>query len=332
MVGAGNFARLMLLPVLGKLGGSTPRGLVSAKGLNAESAGSRLGFAYATTDYEEVLRDKDTHAVFLATRHNLHADQVVRALRAGKHVFVEKPLCLTTGELFEIARTVEELGKDCPVLTVGFNRRFAPATAKLRKHFAGIGSLTSSFRFAPGFLPPDAWPQDEEVGGGRIIGEACHAIDTCTAIVGSPPVRVYAESVGRTPGVLTTDDRVLMTLRHSNGSLSSISYQSGGDTAGPKERIEVFGGGRTGVVEGWDEVQLWKGNRLAKDKGGKDKGHMDELAAFIHACKKGGAWPIPWMDLYSVSLAAILAVQSLREGLPLDLSGVASEGLGRASA
>ena len=317
VVGAGNFSRLIMMPILSKTGGFTLRGLCTAKGMNAVTTGNKYGFAYATTDVAELLSDRETSAVILATRHDLHAETVVAALRAGKHVFVEKPLCIRAEELTAIDACVRELGKSCPILMVGFNRRFAPATAKVRDHFRGITPLSVSYRFAPGAIPAFAWPQDEDVGGGRLIGEACHAIDTCCAITGSPPVRVYAESVGKVGGVETTDDRVQITVRHENGAVSGISYQAGGDRAGPVERIEVFGGGRTAIVDEWDRVDLYKGGSSERVKGGKDKGHASEFAAFLEACRRGGAWPIPWDHLYGVTWASIMAVLSLREGLPI---------------
>jgi predicted dehydrogenase len=204
---------------------------------------------------------------------------------------------------------------------VGFNRRFAPATAAVRQFLSGAGPLSLGFRFSPGPIPPEHWTQDEEVGGGRIVGEACHAIDTCTALAGSPPVRVYAESVAREGGLQVTDDRVLITLRHADGSISSVSYQAGGDKAFPSERIEVFGGGRTAVIDGWDEVSLWRGGKPTRSRGGKDKGHRAELDAFLAACRAGGSWPIPWDQVHGVAEATCLAVQSLRQGLPLECTG-----------
>lgn len=319
MVGAGNFARLILLPALARMGSKNVRlrGLCSARGLNADVSGRKLGFDYATTDYAEVLADPDTHAVFLTTRHDLHAEQVVAALKAGKRVFVEKPLCITPEELATIRATVEELGADCPLLMVGFNRRFAPATGIVRDALKGAGPLSIQFRFAAGDLPASAWPQDEDVGGGRIVGEACHAIDTCVALADSPVVRVFAESNAKMGGLPTTDDRVFITLRHANGSISNVSYQAGSDKGGPRERIEIFGGGRTVIVDEWDEVELWRGGKKERASGGKDKGHHAELKAFLEACR-GGAWPIPWEQLDSVAWATLAAVRSLRDGAPQD--------------
>ena len=319
LIGAGNFARLVMLPNLARVGGFEFRGLCTAKGMSAEHTGRSSGFAFATTDAEELWKDKQTQAVIIATQHHLHAEMVKAALRAGKHVFVEKPLCIRAEELNEIASVVAELGDRCPILTVGFNRRFAPATRELRRFFEGIVPLSVSHRFSPGAIPPDHWTQDLEVGGGRIVGEACHAIDTCTAIAGSPPIRVSAESVAQVGGLQTTDDCVFITIRHANGSISSVSYQAGGDRAAPAERIEVFGGGRTATVESWDRVELWQGGRQRKASGGKDKGHRAEFAAFLDACRSGGEWPIPWTELYAVTWASLMAVRSLREGRPFDM-------------
>lgn len=319
MIGAGNFARLIMMPILGKIGGIEWRALCTARGMNAEHSGRRLGYQFATTEVEQVWKDEGTHAVFVATRHDLHAELVIAALRAGKHVFVEKPLCIRDEELQAIDATVRELGDRCPILTVGFNRRFAPATKIVRGHFDGAGPLSVSYRFAPGPIPASAWPQDEDVGGGRIVGEACHAIDTCVSVIGSPPVRVYAESVGRAPGLETTDDRVFITLRHADGSISNISYQAGGDRAAPPERFEVHGGGRTAVCEQFDRIDLYRGEKHRAESGGKDKGHATEFEAFIDAARRGAAWPIPWDQLYGTTWASLAAVRSLRQGIPIEL-------------
>ena len=315
MVGAGNFARLVMLPIL-KDSAVAWRGLCTAKGINAQHSGDKMGFAFSTTDAAEIWNDPQTQAVFVATRHDLHAGLVLAALRAGKHVFVEKPLCISLPELDEIESCIRELGDRCPLLTVGFNRRFAPATAVLKDHFRNIAPLSLSYRFSPGHIPSDHWTQDMEVGGGRIVGEACHAIDTCVAIADSPPEKVYAESVAHSGDAETTDDRAVITIRHRNGSVSSISYQCGGDRAFPAERIEVFGGGRTAVIDAWDRIELWTVSRCRRSSGRKDKGHKAEFEAFIEACRKGGAWPISWEHLHGVTWASLMAMRSRREGIP----------------
>jgi predicted dehydrogenase/threonine dehydrogenase-like Zn-dependent dehydrogenase len=314
LIGAGNFARLVMMPALSDIGGMSWRGVCTAKGITAESTGQRSGFEFVTTDTAEIWNDAATAAVFIATRHNLHADLVIAALRAGKHVFVEKPLCITEDELERIATCVDELGAQCPILTVGFNRRFATGTARLKSFFEGATPLSITYRFAPPHLPPDHWTQDPEIGGGRIVGEACHAIDACAAIAGSPPVKVYAESASVSGALQTSDDRVFITIRHANGSISSVSYQAGGDPAFPVERIEVIAAGRSATLDGWQEGQLWSKGRCEKFSASKDRGHKAGFAAFLKACRAAGPWPISWEDLYGVTWASLSAVRSLREG------------------
>jgi predicted dehydrogenase len=221
--------------------------------------------------------------------------------------------------LEKITACVLELNDRCPILMVGFNRRFARGTRVLREHFREIAPLSISYRFAVPELDPSSWPQDQEIGGGRIIGEACHAIDTCVALAQSPPVRVYAESAGHVGGVRTTDDRVFITLRHENGSISSISYQAGGAHSGITERIEIFGGGKAAALEGWDRMELWTRKGKSKVRAGKDKGHGSEVQCFLEACRRPGPWPIPWDHIVGSTWASLMAVQSLREGIPIDL-------------
>jgi predicted dehydrogenase len=319
LIGAGNFARLVMIPALSEIGGIAWRGICTAKGVTAESAGQRHGFDFATTETAEIWNDAATSAVFIATRHDLHADLVVTALRAGKHVFVEKPLCITEQQLEDIAACIDDLGDRCPILTVGFNRRFAPGTARLQSFFENAAPLSISYRFAAPFIPPDHWTQDPETGGGRIVGEACHAIDTCSAIAGSPPIRVFAESAA-------SDDRVFITLRHRNGSISSVSYQAGGDAAFPAERLEVIASGRSATLDAWDEGRLWTKGRCQKFSAAKDRGHKAEFAAFLAACRKGAPWPIPWEDIYGVTWASLAAVRSLREGTDMRLSAASDPG------
>jgi predicted dehydrogenase len=319
VLGAGNFARLVLLPALRDCGRVRLATLCTAGGVSAAHVGTKLGFEQATTDEEAVFADPALAAVISITRHDQHAQHVVRAIRAGKHVFVEKPLCLTVEELEEIESAREEAGIDAPLVMVGFNRRFSPAARHTRQLFAEVTSpLTIAVRFNAGSIPPDHWTQDEIAGGGRIIGEACHGIDLATYLAGSPPVRVYAESVGGTASI--TDDQCFITLRHANGSVSSIAYLAGGDKSFPKERIEVFGGGRVGVIDDFRAVTTSiRGRTKTRKLRSQDKGHGAEIEAFADAVAAGGACPIPWDELRRVTLASLLAVRSLREGCPFDL-------------
>ena len=319
-IGVGNFARMVLAPTVSKVPQFYPKLICSAGGLSATNTGTKLGFEAAVTDEDSVFNDPEIKAVFVVTRHEQHATQVLKAIRAGKHVFVEKPLALNLEDIADIEAVLSQADPS-PIVMVGFNRRFSPAARRVKEFFASIASpRTVSVRFNTGEIPAEHWTQDLEVGGGRIIGEACHGIDLATYLVGSPPVRVFAESVGgpTSPGI--TDDQCFITLRHADGSVSSIAYLSGGDKAFPKERIEVFGGGAVGVIEDFREVILCRNGRTHRQKyRGQDKGHAAEIEAFAQAVSSGGDWPISWEDLRAVSVASILAVRSIREGVAFEV-------------
>jgi len=319
-LGAGNFARAVLLPALKKVGAFRARVLCSASGVSAIRTGEKLGFEAVTADEDDVFTDPAVQAVFALTRHDLHAGQVLKALRAGKHVFVEKPLALNINEIEAIDAALSAASPR-PLVMCGFNRRFSPAAGAVKQFFHGVTApLVISIRFNAGEIPPEHWTQDENVGGGRIIGEACHAIDLATFLAGSPPVRVFAESVGGSHAPRITDDQCFITLRHANGSISNVAYVSSGDRALPKERVEAFGGGRVAVINDFRSVTTCVGGKEKTIDGWQqDKGHVSEIEAFARALTTGGAAPIAWEDLRAVSLAAILAVQSIREGVAFDL-------------
>jgi len=319
-LGSGQFARAVLLPAIRKQANLHPALLCSAGGVSAATTGEKLGFDAVTTDEREVLSSPAVQAVFILTRHDLHGPQVAESLRAGKHTFVEKPLALTAEEISRIEETLAGLGEKAPLLTVGFNRRFSPAAARVKAFFARTQApKTVSIRFNAGAIPADHWTQDPEVGGGRLVGEACHAIDLATFLTGSRPVRVFAESVGGEMAPTVTDDQAFITLRHADGSISSIAYLAGGDKAFPKERVEVIGGGKVAVIDDFRRVELWSGGKVKVEKNAQDKGHAAEMAAWARALKNGGPAPIGWDELKAVSLTSILAVQSLREGVPFEV-------------
>ncbi len=320
-LGAGNFARAVLLPILTGDDRLHPVVLCSAGGGNASHAGRKRGFDRIATDENSVYDDPDVGAVFVITRHDQHAQQVLRALRAGKHTFVEKPLALRIDQIDEIEEVLRAAGDAAPLVMVGFNRRFSPAARYVKQFLSGVRApLTVALRFNSGAIPADHWVQDDETGGGRIIGEACHAIDLATYLIGAPPVRVFAESIGGPLAPQITDDQSFLTLRHADGSISSVAYLAGGDAAYPKERIEVFGGGRVAVIEDFRRVETSVGGkRTAKKFLQQDKGHRAEIEAFSAALAGGGRAPIPWDELRAVSVASILAVRSLREGVPFEI-------------
>jgi predicted dehydrogenase len=320
-LGAGNFARSVLLPIIARNERLHPVALCSAGDAGAPGTGEKHGFQLVTTDEAVVCEHADVNAVFVITQHDQHARQVQRAIRAGKHVFVEKPLALRLEEIDEIEEALRERGDGAPLVMVGFNRRFSPSALAAKQVFDGCdGPRTVLVRFNAGEIPPAHWVQDEAVGGGRIIGEACHAIDLATYFVGAPPVRVFAESIGGPRAPEVTDDQCFITLRHADGSVSTVAYLAGGDKAYPKERVEVFGSGRIAVIDDFVRVETSVGGKRTKKKlAQQDKGHRAEVEAFARALAEGGEAPIPWEELRAVSAASILAVRSLREGVPFDV-------------
>lgn len=320
-IGAGNFATAVMLPALASRPGVSLRGLCSAGGLSARAGARRHGFAYSCTDVDEILNDPAIDAVFQVTRHDLHAALLLESLRAGKHVFVEKPLAIQAEELEAIESYLIETGGAGPLWTVGFNRRFAPASRLVRQHFQEVGEpITATYRFNAGPIPPEHWSQDEAIGGGRLVGEACHAFDLLTYLIGSPPVRVHAEAVGAGSALRVTSDRAAITIRHADGSVSTILYTAGGDRAFSKERVELFGGGRVGILDDFRRVELARGGRtINRSWRGQDKGHTAEVAAFLDSIRSGGPAPIPTTDLLAVAHATLGAVESLRTGAPVDL-------------
>ncbi len=318
VLGAGNYARLVFLPALKKVSHVRLKTLCSQGGLSAVRTGDRQGFEAASTDVDDVITDSEIDVVCILTRHNQHAEQVLAAIRADKHVYVEKPLCLTIQELAEIDCQVTDCSKN---IVVGFNRRLAPATELVQQFFDGVRSpLSISIRFNAGEIPAEHWVHDNEIGGGRIIGEACHGIDLAAALCGSPPVKVYAESVVDSSAKAITDDQCFITLKHANGNISSVAYISSGDKGFPKERVEVFGGGRIAVIDDFRRITFSQDGRTrVKRLREQNKGHGNLIAAFFRSVSEGCTPPIEWHDVRAVSLASILAVRSLREGVPFEL-------------
>ncbi|TET81088.1 MAG: alcohol dehydrogenase, partial [Anaerolineales bacterium] len=311
-LGAGNFATTVLFPTLRRLRGVEFIGLATATGMKGAQVGRRYGFLYATTDEAEILGDERINAIAVLTRHHLHTRQVIDGLRAGKHVFCEKPLALNREELVEVAAALQ--GSD-RMLMVGFNRRFAPMAVQLKTFFAGVHEpLVMHYRVNAGPLPADHWLYDPVQGGGRIIGEACHFIDFLTFLAGAPPVRVQCQGLpddGR-----YREDNVILTLMYPDGSLGTVAYLAGGDRGLPKERIEVFGGGRAAVMDDFRRLETFSGGRrnLRRAWLRQDKGHRAVWEAFAAAVAAGGPPPIPYDHLLAVTMASFAAVESLRSG------------------
>ncbi len=320
LLGAGAFAAGTLIPALKASKDTVLAGVCAATGAHAHHAAKKFGFRYCTTDEAQLVQDPSVNTVVIATRHHLHAHQVLAALEAQKHVFCEKPLCLSEEELRSIIRRyldLSDLGTAParrPALMVGFNRRFAPMAARM-KSFLGATSepLFLHYRINAGSLSPDHWVNDPEQGGGRVLGEVCHFVDLLMHLAGAPIVEVEAQlvgSAGRYGG-----DNVLALLQFANGSHGAISYLSNGDRSFSKERLEVFGGGAVAALEDFRRLELARhGHRQTiRARWRQDKGHRAEWAAFIESIRAGKA-AIAFDELVCSSLATLRIKESMATG------------------
>ena len=310
-LGAGNYAGRVLIPAF-RDAGAELRTVVSAGGASAVHFGKKFGFANASSDAEAALADPEVDTAVIATRHDAHARLVLAALRAGKHVFCEKPLCLTLEELAgieaEAARHADRL------LMVGFNRRFAPQVVRMRELLGTLGEPKSFIvTVNAGAIPPSHWTQDPAVGGGRIVGEACHFVDLLRHLAGAPIVRSHAVALGRHPALAVRDDKAAITLEFGDGSVGTIHYLANGDKGFPKERVEVFCGGRVLQLDNFRRLTGWgwKGFRsMALWR--QDKGQAACAKAFVDAVRGGGVSPILFDEIVEVSRASIELQQMLR--------------------
>jgi predicted dehydrogenase len=309
VVGAGSFARSVLLPKLRRLDVQL-RGVATASGPSAQQTAERNGFAFATTDWHQIVDDDDTDAVLVATRHDLHASVAAAALRAGKAVFLEKPMALTNDELDDLLEAWRASGA---VLQLGFNRRFAPTFVALQQAFSERREpLVMSYRVNAGAVPSDSWVVDPRQGGGRIIGEACHMLDLMSVLVRGRIVTVHAQP-------LDSADDVVLSMRFDDGSIGTLVYASGGDRGLPKERLEVLSGGRAAVLDDFRTLELFSGGRkTTPSKSAQDKGHAAELVAFLEAVKSGAS-PVDPEDAAHVTRVTFAAVESARTGGPVQL-------------
>jgi predicted dehydrogenase/threonine dehydrogenase-like Zn-dependent dehydrogenase len=311
VLGAGNYASAVFLPAIQRTGEARLVGISSGSGLTARQAAARFGFAYAATGEDQVLTDPDVDLVVILTRHNLHAQQILAALSAGKHVYCEKPLATTPDDLGKIAAVLSQDPR--ALLTVGFNRRFAPLAVQMKEFVsAGREPFAAHYRVNAGYLPLTHWTQDPEAGGGRIVGEACHFIDFLTWLAGASPAAVTAQALpdrGR-----YREDNAVLNFTFPDGSLGTVTYLANGDKSFPKERLEVFCGGRVAVLDDFRSLELIQNGRKISvvSRLRQDKGHQASWGAFLNAVRAGGPPPIPYDQLIGVTQAAFSALASLR--------------------
>jgi predicted dehydrogenase/threonine dehydrogenase-like Zn-dependent dehydrogenase len=325
LLGAGVFAAGTLVPAMKASSHTTLVAVCAATGPHARHVERKFGFRSCSTDEAELIHDASINSVVIATRHHLHAKQVLAALAAGKHVFCEKPLCLSEDELHSIVAAYLGIASaQRPVLMVGFNRRFAPMTAQMRSFLAPISEpLALHYRVNAGYLPPDHWVNDREQGGGRILGEVCHFVDTLLFLAASPIVEVEAKAIGNSGRY--SGDNVLVSLRFANGSEGTISYLANGDRAFSKERIEVFGGSSVAVLEDFRRLELVRNGRkeTTHSRWRQDKGHRAEWAAFVQSVRGRGEAPIRLEELVCSTLATLRVNESAATGNRLAVDAAA---------
>ncbi|MBO2657670.1 bi-domain-containing oxidoreductase [Shewanella algae] len=315
-VGAGNYASRMLIPAF-KAGGAQLHTIATSGGINGVTHGEKAGFAITTTDTSAMIADPDINTVAIVTRHNSHAHFVTEALNAGKNVFVEKPLAVTLEELTEVEATYYSKAStpSAPKLMVGFNRRFSPQVQKMKALLSSVKEPKSFIMtMNAGAIPAEHWTQDNEVGGGRIIGEACHFIDLMRFLADSEIVSVQCRRMGDVDGVEITEDKAAIILGFADGSFGTIHYLANGAANFPKERVEVFAAGRVLQLDnfrklkafgwpGFSKMNLWK----------QDKGQTDCAAAFLNAIESGKESPIPARELFEVARVTIEIAEQLRK-------------------
>ena len=302
-VGSGNYATAVLITAF-KEAGARLRSVASSAGISGAHAGKKHGFEETTTDTARLFADAQVDALVVSTRHNSHAGFVLRALESGKHVFVEKPLCLSLAELKEIETTYSRLAEkgNAPLLMVGFNRRFAPQILEIKRLFKGsAGRKSFVMTVNAGPIPADHWTQDPQVGGGRIIGEACHFVDLLRHLADSKIVSHFFSVMDSAGG-----DTATLQLEFADGSIGTVHYFANGCKAFPKERLEIFADGRVLQLDnfrrlrafgwiGFRKMNLWR----------QDKGQRACTQAFVDAIRNGGVSPIPVEELFEVSRVTI---------------------------
>lgn len=314
-IGAGSFAQGHLLPHLQKMDIDRVVAL-TATPANARSAADKFGFAAAGTDADEAIASDATNALFIATQHDTHGRYVADGLAAGKQVFVEKPLAISTDEL----ERIETIGSESnDRLMVGFNRRFSESFVAVAEHFAPVREpLLVSYRVNAGAIPPEHWVQRPDQGG-RIVGEVCHFVDTISFLTGSEPVRVYASSI-RTDNVRTKNaDSVSITIDYADGSVGTVHYVAVGAKRQPKEYCEVFGGGRSAVMDDFRSVYLFSGASRTVRKFDGAKGHREEMIATVEAMRTNDPMPISFTSLVATTRVTFAALESLSRGKVIEL-------------
>jgi predicted dehydrogenase/threonine dehydrogenase-like Zn-dependent dehydrogenase len=322
MIGAGNFAQANILPHLKNNSVTLLNGICTAKGIAAKNVAKKYGFSYCASEPDEIIHDQDNQIVFITTRHDSHAKYVVKALKAGKHVFVEKPLCISMNEFNEIIKICKSAfnkKSSKQQLLVGYNRRFAPLSMRLKEFFQGSKSpITVVYRVNAGHLPLDNWYQDPSQGG-RFIGEGGHFVDFVQYLTGSLPLRINAVGTPEKNKSLKLIDNLSITMQMQNGSVATIVYNASGASNMPKERIEVFAMNSSGILDDFTSLTLYRNGIKKTIKNQQDKGYKNELRSFLNQIKNGGDPLISFNSLAATSLATFAVIESIQNNESVEI-------------
>lgn len=312
VIGAGHFATGTILPALRKTGARIKYIAGNTNTVGLTHIARKFNVEQAITDCRVIFEDAEVNTIFILTRHNTHSCFVIESLKAGKNVFVEKPLCINKNELDAIRENYVKMSLPKPLLMVGFNRRFSPHTLKIKELIAERKEpLCMNITVNAGSIPPEHWIQNPEIGGGRIIGEGCHFIDLLSFIADSPVVYVSAVMSGEGPSI--REDRMSIQMRFADGSIGNVNYFANGSKSYSKEVLEVFSEGRILSLENFRQVRgfNFRGFKIFRTRR-QDKGHNREVAEFIRCVENGGNALIPFNELVNITMASFAAVESAK--------------------
>ncbi len=315
-IGAGAFAQGTLLPNMKD--NCNFVGIATGRGNTAKYVGDKYSFNYCAQSSDELISDEKINTLVITTRHNTHADYVIKGINSNKNVFVEKPLAMNETELVAVKEAYEEREKDGkgPSVMVGFNRRFSPPVQKLKGMFTDDQPKSITIRINSGILPKGHWINDPEIGGGRIVGEACHFIDLAMFIAGSPIVSVSAESLDDSDEMNNT---VIVNLKMKNGSVASVNYFANGNKDVAKESIEVFCGGTIAYIDDFKSLSVYGNRNLTEKYKGQDKGHSTCIKTYLESIKKNQLCPIPFEESFLSMLATFNVLKSLKENRKIEI-------------
>ena len=325
VIGSGNFTKIVVLPIL-KSSNAKLVGISSAKGVSGAISGKKFGFEYTTTDYTELLNDKKINTIFIMTRHNNHSQLIIESLEAGKNVFVEKPLAINMEQLADVVKTCNKLAsKDkMPHLMVGFNRRFSPFAKDIFSKIKGRSSaLAMNMTINAGTLPKDLWVHDPKIGGGRIIGEGCHFIDTMSYFASSDVVSVYSTALNNENELAIKNDNVMLNMKFKDGSIGTLSYLSNGNKSFAKEQMSLFCEGKVFVLDNYKKNSGYGSSNFKKFS--QDKGHKSEMLGFIENIKISNKSLISLESLVNTTLTTFAHVRSLEESREVKIAELEAE-------